>query len=107
MINTLSQTLRDEAKNFLYANGVLEHAFLDLRKIPQNNDLKLWLDRGNSGTMHWMKRTADKRIDVSNAFPQFPSAILCSLSYYDADNVKIQKKIVYRYMHKEGIITKF
>ena len=92
MINTLSQTLRDEAKNFLHANGVLEHAFLDLRKVPQNNDLKLWLDRGNSGTMHWMKRTADKRIDVSNAFPQFPSAILCSLSYYDADNVKNSEK---------------
>ena len=53
---------------------------------------KTVLDRGNNGSMHWMKRTADKRIDVSDAFPQFPSAMLCSLSYYDVDNVKNSKK---------------
>lgn len=92
MIPALSQILRDEAEKFLHTNGILEHAFLDLRRVPPNQALKLWLDRGNSGSMHWMKRTADKRIDVSKAFPQFPSAMLCSLSYYDIDNVKNSKK---------------
>ena len=92
MIQKLSQTLRDEASNFLHGNGILEHAFLDLRKVPSNNNLKLWLDRGNSGSMHWMKRTEDKRVEVSKAFPQFPCALLCSLSYYDIDNVKNSKK---------------
>ena len=92
MTRTLSQTLRTETKHFLNANGILEHAFLDLRKIPPNNALKQWLDEGNSGSMHWMKRTAEKRIDVSNAFPQFPSAMLCALSYYDIDNIKNSEK---------------
>ena len=87
-METLSQTLRDKADQFLIQNGVLEHAFLDLRQVPPNEALKKWLSAGNAGSMQWIKRTEDKRINALTAFPQFPSALLCSLSYYDIENVK-------------------
>tara|TARA_B100000674_G_scaffold492238_2_gene511819 strand:+ start:4976 stop:5983 length:1008 start_codon:yes stop_codon:yes gene_type:complete len=91
-MESLSQTLRDKADQFLIQNGVLEHAFLDLRQVPPNEALKKWLSAGNAGSMQWIKRTENKRINALTAFPQFPCALLCSLSYYDIENVKNSSK---------------
>lgn len=84
----LSESLRNQATEFLRLNGILESAFLDLRQVQANHYLQDWLNQDNAGSMHWLHRTAAKRVDVRAAFPQYPCALICSLSYYDHETLQ-------------------
>ena len=44
--------------------------------------LKEWLARGYHGTMDWMSRNVDKRIDLQNILPGATSVISVAMNYY-------------------------
>ena len=44
--------------------------------------LKEWLSRGYQGTMSWMDRRRDERIDIRNVFPDIRSVVVVAVNYY-------------------------
>lgn len=90
-MQVISDTLRNQTDHFLTRNGILEYSFLDLRQVETNHNLVEWLENGNAGTMQWMHRTADKRADIRSAFPQYATALICSLSYYNPETLQNSK----------------
>ena len=44
--------------------------------------LREWLDRGYHGTMDWMARNFDKRIDPDKVLPGAKSVVAVAMNYY-------------------------
>lgn len=41
-----------------------------------------WLDRGHHGTMQWMERTREKRLDIDKVLPEVRSVVVVGLNYF-------------------------
>jgi len=60
--------------------------------------LREWLSRGYQGTMEWMERNVEKRIDVNKVVPDAQSVVVVAMNYYfdashsdDPDDGKISR----------------
>lgn len=58
--------------------GIVSAAFLD----QEGRRLKDWLARGYHGTMSWMARDIEKRINPREIFPAARSVVVVALNYY-------------------------
>ncbi len=92
MLIHIDQRFRQRLESVLRAQGVLDHALLNLRVVEPNFALLDWLKKGLHGDMTWMERTAAKRSDVRAAFPEFPTAVILSLSYYQPQSLAASRK---------------
>jgi epoxyqueuosine reductase len=66
----------------LHGLGFDEVRFASAAPGPSSS-LREWLAAGLQGEMHWMERTADKRLDASAVLPGVKSVILLGVNYWD------------------------
>lgn len=57
----------------------------DLSPVPHADDLTRWLDRGMAGTMAYMHRQADRRLDPASIVPGATRAVVVTKNYYHPD----------------------
>ena len=64
----------------------------------EGKSLQEWLNRGFQGTMDWMSRNVEKRIDVRKIVPEAKSVVCVAMNYYtptqqsnDPDTAKISR----------------
>jgi epoxyqueuosine reductase len=50
---------------------------------PPSSGLREWLSAGMQGEMHWMERSAEKRLDAASVLPGVQSVILLGVNYWD------------------------
>lgn len=46
---------------------------------------KEWIERGMHGSMKWMERNNDRRLNPENLIPEAKSIIVCAMNYYQPD----------------------
>lgn len=51
---------------------------------PLNDPLRAWLAAGHQADLHWMERTADKRLDPALVLPGAKSIVMLGVSYWRA-----------------------
>jgi epoxyqueuosine reductase len=73
---------REELRRRLSALGFDDVRFAALAPAPDGRGLKAWLDAGRQGEMHWMERTAAKRLDPGLVLPGARSIILLGVNYW-------------------------
>jgi epoxyqueuosine reductase len=90
---------------FSYSNRIKSHAIeLGFSKVgiaqaesltEEGVRLREWLAKGYHGTMQWMEREKEKRVDPCFIFPQVKSIVCVAMNYYSAeqhsDNPEIGK----------------
>ncbi|MBI4455464.1 MAG: tRNA epoxyqueuosine(34) reductase QueG [Acidobacteria bacterium] len=54
----------------------------------ENTHLRAWLDRGFAGTMEWIERSFEKRIDPSAHMPDVCSIVCVAMNYYTSPRVE-------------------
>lgn len=75
------QEKQSELRQRLHALGFDEVRFASL-DAPVAPPLREWLDAGMHADMHWMERSADKRLDPQLVLPGARSAILLGVTYW-------------------------
>lgn len=60
-----------------------------------------WLERGNHGTMEWIERTREKRLDISKMLPGIRSVVVVGMNYYTKTEAKTGNAVgrISRYAH--------
>jgi epoxyqueuosine reductase len=58
-----------------------------------------WLDRGNHGTMQWMQRTREKRMEIRRVLPGVRSVIVLGMNYHTEPPVNSAPFRISRYAH--------
>jgi len=53
-----------------------------VERLDKRNRLEEWLAGGNQGEMQWMARNPERRLDLSQLFPQARSVITLAVNYY-------------------------
>jgi len=76
---------QEELRGRLSALGFDEVRFARLSAGATGDGLRHWLDSGYHADMHWMERTAQKRMDPGLVLEGARSAILLGVSYFDAE----------------------
>ena len=77
--HALSAFIKDQAKNLGFSMvGIARADFL----FEEGARLDEWLRRGNHGTMAWMQKDIQKRVDVRRIVPGAKSVISVALNYY-------------------------
>lgn len=75
----LTDAIRREAKRIGFDKiGITPATVLE----DDGNRLEEWLRRGFHGTMAWMDRQKDKRIDIRKVFPEIRSVLVVAVNYY-------------------------
>jgi epoxyqueuosine reductase len=78
--HALSVYIKEQAKNLGFSKvGIARAELLTEEGIRLNE----WLNRGYQGTMAWMQRDPEKRVDVRRIIPGAKSVISVALNYYD------------------------
>lgn len=82
----MTSTRQEELRQRLAAIGFDEVRFARVTEggAPAGA-LRAWLDAGMHGEMHWMARTAEKRLDPAHVLPGVRSLILLGLNYRQPD----------------------
>jgi len=76
---------REELRRRLSALGFDDVRFAAVAPAPDGRGLKAWLEAGRQGEMHWMERTAAKRLDPGLVLPGARSLILLGVNYWPGD----------------------
>jgi len=58
-----------------------------------------WLDRGHHGTMQWMERTREKRLDIDKVLPEVRSVVVVGLNYFSEGPNATSGFRISRYAH--------
>ena len=77
----MSDPRQEELRQRLEALGFDDVRFARLSS-PEQPPLRDWLAAGMHADMHWMERTADKRLDPELVLPGARSAIMLGVSYW-------------------------
>jgi epoxyqueuosine reductase len=72
---------REELRRRLIALGFDDVRFASLA-APPGSALRPWLAAGMHGDMHWMERTAEKRLDPQQVLPGARSIIMLGVNYW-------------------------
>ena len=88
-----TKAVRDKAK----ALGFDAIGFAPAGPADPDDRLRAWLDRGWSGTMDYMARTADERADPTRLVPGAKSVVALATSYYHPDGEPAGDAKVSRY----------
>lgn len=75
----LSTRIKDKAYELGFNQVGISRADADGRA---EDKLSVWLSRGFHGEMTWMERTADKRRNIKNVFPDIRSVVSVAVNYY-------------------------
>ncbi len=78
---TLSNRIKDHARELGFDQVGISRVAHDGRDQPGKR-LHEWLNRGYHGTMNWMPRTAQKRADITEVFPDVRSVVSVAVNYY-------------------------
>jgi epoxyqueuosine reductase len=73
---------QEELRSRLGGLGFDEVRFVRLSPAPAAGGLRAWLDSGYHADMHWMERTAQKRMDPGLVLEGARSAILLGVDYF-------------------------
>jgi epoxyqueuosine reductase len=92
---TLTDRMKSEATKLGFSKvGITRAVSLE----EEGKLLREWLSRGYQGTMEWMERNVEKRIDVRKIFPDAESVVVVAMNYYtearhsnDPDDGKISR----------------
>src|SRR5580658_8041878 len=76
------QDRREELRARLGGLGFDQVRFIRLSPAPRGDGLRSWLDKGYQADMHWMERTAEKRLDPGLVLEGARSAILLGVDYF-------------------------
>jgi len=75
-------SLSNEIKSYALQLGFHKVGIAKVEVFSEEGQhLREWLARGYHGTMEWMNRNTEKRIDVRNIFPDAKSIISVALNY--------------------------
>src|ERR1044071_6269187 len=75
----LSRLIKDRA----FAEGFEKVGIVPASALDQPRDqLLTWLDRGYHGTMSWMARDPEQRVDPKKLFPPAKSVVVVAKNYY-------------------------
>lgn len=67
--------------------GITKIGFAPIESLVEEaSHLQEWLNRGYNGTMEWMARNADKRLDPTKIVPGVKSVIAVAMNYYTDSN---------------------
>lgn len=72
---------QEELRERLRGLGFEEIRFAGLSPGPAGGALRAWLDSGYHADMHWMERTAAKRMDPGLVLEGARSAIILGVNY--------------------------
>src|SRR5687768_15117295 len=73
----------DEIKERARAEGFTKVGIASAASLDEEGRrLKEWLARGYQGTMSWMARDVEKRINPREIFPEARSIVVVALNYY-------------------------
>jgi len=76
-------SLSQQIKSIAVSLGFHSVGIANAETLAEEKDhLLRWISRGYSGTMKWMERNSEKRIDVRNIFPDAKSVISVAMNYY-------------------------
>lgn len=73
---------REELREVIRSCGFDEVRFARV-SCADGASLRAWLDAGRQADMHWMDRSADKRMDPRLVLPEVRTLILLGVSYWD------------------------
>src|SRR5271157_2430332 len=73
---------QEELRARLAGLGFDEVRFASLSRAPGGEALASWLGKGYHADMHWMSRTAAKRLDPGLVLQGARSAVLLGVNYY-------------------------
>jgi epoxyqueuosine reductase len=76
---------QEELRSRLGKLGFDDVRFIRLAAGPEVGALRAWLDAGHQADMHWMERTAEKRMDPGLVLSGARSAILLGVNYLQGD----------------------
>lgn len=62
-----------------------------------------WLDRGYHGTMQWMVRTRDKRLDINQVLPGVKSVVVAGMNYFTDSEVEPERPPVRISRYARGV----
>ena len=79
-LQTLAGAEREQLRARLFALGFDEVRFARVDG-PAGGSLRGWLAAGHQADMHWMERTAEKRLDAGLVLPGVRSVILLGVNY--------------------------
>jgi epoxyqueuosine reductase len=74
----LTNTIKKKIKEI----GFHKTGIAPIQKLPKSDYLKEWLQKGCHGKMHWMESYLEKRLDVTELYPEAQSIIVAAHNYY-------------------------
>lgn len=74
--------LSAKIKQAAYQMGFDKVGIAKADKLPRADFLTEWITAGKHGTMDWMRRNLDKRIDINMLYPEAKSVISVAHNYY-------------------------
>lgn len=77
-------TRQEELRTRLLALGFDDVRFVQLKPV-NGGFLRDWLGQGMQADMHWMERSADKRLDPQQVLPGAKSAVLLGVNYWPGE----------------------
>ncbi len=72
----------EQIKQIGYRLGFHKVGIARPQKLPHSEDLLTWLLSGKHGTMHYMEKYLDKRLDIRQLYPPVRSVIVVAHNYY-------------------------
>ncbi|MBW7875735.1 MAG: tRNA epoxyqueuosine(34) reductase QueG [Candidatus Cloacimonetes bacterium] len=85
--------LKEHARNLAKDLGFLDSGFVDLRQIPQNQDMLRYIEEKRHGEMGWLEQSMPIRANPAQTIGlHFPSALMLSYSYFHPQNLLSKKR---------------
>ena len=106
MYNSATKIHTDQIKAFAASLGFLYCGIAKAERLEEDaRKLEQWLNKGMQGTMHWMERHFDLRIDPSKLVPGARSVITLAINYFPSEQQAPEAPRISKYAWGEDYHT--